>query len=158
MAEADQVLAVVVEAAARAAAGLQAGAAARAAPEVCGKPVNQARRLAEAPAGELVQAVLAAGPELAAVAVEAPAPAVGPELAATVEAAQAVAVDLVVADRAVVDRVVVEEESADRAEDLVADRAAEQVEAGLVVVAAREAEQAVEQAVVPALSVSQGDG
>ena len=142
MAEADQVLAVVVEAAARAAAGLQAGAAARAAPEVCGKPVNQARRLAEAPAGELVQAVLAAGPELA----------------ATVEAAQAVAVDLVVADRAVVDRVVVEEESADRAEDLVADRAAEQVEAGLVVVAAREAEQAVEQAVVPALSVSQGDG
>jgi hypothetical protein len=153
VAEADQVLAVVVEAAARAAAGLQAGAAARAAPEVCGKPVNQARRLAEAPAGELVQAVLAAGPELAAVAEEAPAPAVGPELAATVEAAQAVAVDLVVADR-----VVVEEESADRAEDLVADRAAEQVEAGLVVVAAREAEQAVEQAVVPALSVSQGDG
>ena len=124
-------MAVVVEAA-RAAVALRAGAAARAAPEVCGRPVNQARRLAAAwAAAEPVQAVLA----------------VEPEMAAAVEAAQAVAADLVVADLVVADRVVVgrEEEAASAA------RAEEQVVAGLVVEAAREAEPEVEQAVGPAL-------
>ena len=141
MAEADWVLAVVVEAAARAAAALQAGAAARAVPEVCGKPVNQARRLAAVPAAELVQAVLA----------------VVLEMAAAVEAEPAVAVDLVVADRAVADRAVADRVEADRAvvgrvvEEASADRAEEQVVAGLVVVAAREAEPEVEQAVGPVL-------
>ena len=120
---------VVEEAAARAAAALQAGAAAQAVPGVCGKPANQARRLA-AVAAELVRVALAAEVEMAA-------------------AAQAVAVDRVVVDRAVVGRVVEEEASAARAE--------EQVAAGLVVVAL-EGEPAVEQAVGAALSASPGDG
>ena len=127
MGEADWVLAVVVEAAARAAAGLRAGAAARAAPEVCGKPANQALHLAAA------EPVAVERAQVAEVAM------------AVVLVAQAVAVDLVEADRAVV-----EEASVARAE--------EQVEAGLVVEAELEGEPAVEQAVGAALSVSPGDG
>lgn len=120
----------VVEAAVLAAAAPQAGAAARAAQEVCGRPVNQARRLA---------AVRVAAEPVAVERAQ-----VGEVAMAVVLVAQAVAVDLVEADRAVVGQVVVEEESGDRAE--------EQVEA------AQEGELGVEQAVGPALSVSRGDG
>ena len=156
MAEADQVLAVVV--AAREAAELQAGAAARAAPEVCGKPANRARHLAAAQAAaepvavERVQVALA----------------VEVEMAGAVEAAQAVAVDLVAADRAA-GRVVEEEASADWAEEQVeGGQAVEPVVARVAADSAEDpevdpgadpgVEQAAEQAAGPALSLSQGDG
>ena len=147
MAEAawDLAPAEVEEGAARAVA--RAGAAARAAPEVCGRPASRARQRV---AAELVQAALAAEGE----------PAVAEDLAAG-QAADPVGVDLamaVVPADLVVARAEAESVAAeDRVADLVAaGQAADLVVVDLAVAAAPAP--AGEQAVAQAPPVSRGGG